>query len=162
MRDWLYGLVAAHPGGGSRSIVDAKYEAEDLLSMYHLVSWPKELGGAGITPGYGLFTNVRSYFPLHNPRASRSLLRHLSKKLILQDKDLDLIRDLFGSKVGGLVMHRLKALTADIGSILLRLQPNIHRLSFLPGRIWTFGTGIFAAEFLVLHDSNWAMVYYFH
>ncbi|XP_044724107.1 calcium-activated chloride channel domain-containing protein [Hirsutella rhossiliensis] len=98
VRDWLYGVTAVHPDSGSHSTVDARYEAEDLLSMYHLLSWPREMGGAGITPGYGLFRNVTSYFPLHNPRASGSLLRRLGKKPVLRDEDFDLIRDLFGSK----------------------------------------------------------------
>ncbi|KAK3936834.1 transmembrane protein 16K [Diplogelasinospora grovesii] len=98
VRDWLYGTVAEHPGGGGQTIVDAKYEAEDLLSMYHLLTWPKELGGAGIAPGYGRFKNVQSMFPLHNPRTSGSLLRYLGKRVILGDADFDRIRDLFGPK----------------------------------------------------------------
>ncbi|KAM4065502.1 calcium-activated chloride channel domain-containing protein [Hirsutella rhossiliensis] len=98
VRDWLYGVVAEHPGGGGQTIVDAKYEAEDLLSMHHLLSWPKEMGGAGITPGYGQFKNVQSMFPLHNPRTSQALLRYLGKKLILRDNDFDQIRDLLGAK----------------------------------------------------------------
>ncbi|PFH61331.1 hypothetical protein XA68_17633 [Ophiocordyceps unilateralis] len=98
VRDWLFGIVSAHPGGGGETVVNGKYEAEDLLSMHHLLSWPKEMGGAAITPGYGHFQNVRSMFPLHNPRTSQSLLRHLGKKLVLRDDDFDKIRDLLGSK----------------------------------------------------------------
>ncbi|PHH87129.1 hypothetical protein CDD83_9273 [Cordyceps sp. RAO-2017] len=98
VRDWLYGIVADHPGGGGQTILEGKYEAEDLLSMYHLLSWPKDMGGAGITPGFAQFDNVHSIFPLHNPRTNQALLRHLGKKLILKDDDFDQIRDLLGTK----------------------------------------------------------------
>jgi len=49
--DWLYGITKNHPGGTNNTIVSGANEAEDLLSMYHLVTWEKSLGGAGITPG---------------------------------------------------------------------------------------------------------------
>lgn len=109
VRDWLYGIIAEHPGGGGQTMVDAKYEAEDLLSMHHMLSWPKEMGGAGITPGYGRFRCVQSMFPLHNPRTSQALLRYLGKKLILRDDDFDQIRDLLGAKVGALPGRRAVA-----------------------------------------------------
>ncbi|KJZ79533.1 hypothetical protein HIM_01002 [Hirsutella minnesotensis 3608] len=97
VRDWLFGIASEHPGGAGHT-VNGKNEAEDLLSMHHLLSWPKDMGGAGLTPGYGQFKNVKAAFPLHNPRTNQSLLRHLGKKLILRDDDFDKIRDLFGAK----------------------------------------------------------------
>lgn len=99
MRDWLYGIVTEHPGGGGQTVVDARYEAEDLRSMHHLLSWPTDMGGAGITPRFGRFANVQSIFPLHNPRASQALLRSLGKKLVLGNDDFDKVRDLLGAKV---------------------------------------------------------------
>ncbi len=75
------------------------YEAEDLLAVYHLVNWPTDMGGAGITPGVGKWENVKSIFPIHNDAVNRSLLRHLSRRIFLKVEDLDNIRDLFGSKV---------------------------------------------------------------
>lgn len=99
MKDWLYGITKKHPGGNSNSVVAGAYEAEDLVSLYHLVTWRKELGGAGITPGFGKWENVASAFPLHNPRTNQKLLVHLSKKFFLRSEDLDQIRDLWGSKV---------------------------------------------------------------
>lgn len=65
----------------------------------HLVTWPKEQGGAAITPGFGKWENVTTVFPLHNPRRNRELLIHLSKRLFLTSNDLDWIRDIWGSKV---------------------------------------------------------------
>lgn len=80
-------------------MVDGAYEAEDILSVYHLVSWPKSLGGAGITPEWGQWEHVKSIFPLHNETKNQALLKHLSKRLVLTMEDLDQIRDLFGTKV---------------------------------------------------------------
>jgi hypothetical protein len=67
--------------------------------VYHLVSWPKSNGGAGITPGWGQWENVQSIFPLHNQPTNLSLLRRLSSRLFLTNSDLDQIRNLFGTKV---------------------------------------------------------------
>ncbi|KAL5425215.1 hypothetical protein PMIN04_002712 [Paraphaeosphaeria minitans] len=99
VKDWLYGITKKHPGGNSNSIVAGANEAEDLQSLYHLVTWSKELGGAGITPGFGKWENVSSAFPLHNPIRNQRLLVHLSKKFFLSSEDLDQIRDLWGTKV---------------------------------------------------------------
>ncbi|KAH6971014.1 calcium-activated chloride channel-domain-containing protein [Ilyonectria sp. MPI-CAGE-AT-0026] len=99
VKDWLYGITPNHPGGDKNTVVKGDYEAEDILSIYHLVSWPKELGGAGITPGVGKWERVQSIFPLHNTEVNQSLLRHLSKRFFLSPEDLDSIRDLLGSKV---------------------------------------------------------------
>lgn len=79
--------------------MSADYEAEDVLSVHHLVHWRKELGGAGVTPELGKWKNVKSIFPLHNPRANRALLTHLSKKVFLDTEDLDQIRALWGAQV---------------------------------------------------------------
>ncbi|RAR04132.1 plasma membrane channel protein [Stemphylium lycopersici] len=99
VKDWLYGITKHHPGGTAKSVVSAAFEAEDLLSMYHLVNWRKELGGAGITPEFPPWENVTSIFPLHNKGANRALLTHLSTRVFLDPSDLDRIRDLWGSKV---------------------------------------------------------------
>jgi anoctamin-10 len=79
-------------------VVDAEFEAEDLLSVYHLINWRKELGGAGITPESDQWKNVSAMFPLHNLAANRVLLTHLSTRMFLTVDDLDQIRDLWGAK----------------------------------------------------------------
>ncbi|KAG6034588.1 hypothetical protein E4U40_003656 [Claviceps sp. LM458 group G5] len=99
VKDWLYAIVQSHPGGDKDTVVKAFFEAEDLLSLYHLIHWPKELGGAGITPEVGEWEHVKSMFPLHNEAVNQSLLRHLSKRLILTVDDYDKIRNLHGPKV---------------------------------------------------------------
>lgn len=99
VKDWLYGITKTHPGGTAKSVVSAAFEAEDVLSMYHLINWRKEHGGAGITPGFPPWENVTSIFPLHNPVANRALLAHLSTRVFLDLSDLDQIRNLWGAKV---------------------------------------------------------------
>ena len=99
VRDWLFAITHAHPGGNKDTVVPGWYEAEDLLAVYHLVNWPIEMGGAGITPGVGKWENVKSIFPIHNDAVNRALLRHLSRRIFLNIEDLDRIRNLFGSKV---------------------------------------------------------------
>ena len=63
------------------------------------MNWSKDLGGAGVTPGFGKWENVTSVFPLHNPRTNQNLLLHLSKRFFLSPDDLDQIRNLWGTKV---------------------------------------------------------------
>ncbi|KAL6693891.1 calcium-activated chloride channel domain-containing protein [Trichoderma pleuroticola] len=99
VRDWLYGVTQTRPPGNKYTIVPAWYEAEDILSMNHLVNWPQSMGGAGITPGIGQWKNVKAIYPMHNDKVNQALLRGLSKKLLLGIEDLDKIRDIFGSKV---------------------------------------------------------------
>jgi anoctamin-10 len=100
VKDWLYGITKDHPGGTAASVVHAEFEAEDLLSVYHLVNGRKELGGAGITPQSGQWKNVAAIFPLHNHVTNRVLLTHLSTRMFLTVEDLDRIRDLWGAKTG--------------------------------------------------------------
>lgn len=66
--------------------------------MYHLVTWRKELGGAGITAEHGQWKNVKSVFGLHNKAANKKLLKSFSRKATLDRKDLDHIRDIYGEK----------------------------------------------------------------
>ncbi|KAK2612544.1 hypothetical protein QQS21_001482 [Conoideocrella luteorostrata] len=99
VKDWLYAITQSHPGGDKDTAVKGMFEAEELLAMYHLVLWPKELGGAGITPGVGPWENVKCMFPLQNETENQSVLRHLSKRLVLTTSDFDRIRDLHGSKI---------------------------------------------------------------
>ncbi|RKL13669.1 hypothetical protein BFJ68_g6904 [Fusarium oxysporum] len=69
-QDWLYGITPNHPGGDKNTVVDGAYEAEDILSVYHIVNWSKDLGGAGITPGTGKWENVKAIFPIHNSKVA--------------------------------------------------------------------------------------------
>lgn len=99
VKDWLWGITPTQPTVGDGHDLPGAFESEYILSVYHLINWSKDHGGAGITPGHGKWENVKSIFPIHNQGANRALLLHLSKRLLLRKEDLDQIRDLFGSKV---------------------------------------------------------------
>lgn len=99
MRDWLYGITQIRPAGDSQATIEGETEAEDLRSIYHLVSWQRKDGGAGITPNWGRWKNVKASFPLHNQVANQELLRRWSRTTFLTSQDLDAIRALFGEKV---------------------------------------------------------------
>ncbi|KAI1871901.1 hypothetical protein JX265_005887 [Neoarthrinium moseri] len=102
VKDWLYSITKTQPQVDKKSKAQAAkftFEAESLLCVYHLVTFSRENGGAGITPEFGRWENVKAVFPIHNEPANRQLLRHLSKRFFLTKDDLDQIRDLFGSKV---------------------------------------------------------------
>ena len=81
------------------AITEAANPAEELRSVYHAVTWQKDLGGAGITPEFGKWKNVLASFPLHNQFSNGELLRRWSKTTTLTVDDLDVIRDLYGEKV---------------------------------------------------------------
>lgn len=98
VKDWLWGITLAEPAYDDFPPRDV-FEAESILSVYHLINWSTEIGGAGIVPGHGKSKNVKAIFPIHNKPANTALLKHLSQRVILRDEDLDHIRNLFGSKV---------------------------------------------------------------
>ena len=99
IKDWLYGITHTLPEGDESTIVHAEHPAEELRSVYHAVTWNKDLGGAGITANHGKWKNVTASFPLHDQDACSELLRDWSQKTLLTYKDLDMIRALFGEKV---------------------------------------------------------------
>lgn len=66
--------------------------------MFHAVTWPAKLGGAGITPGVGKWKNITASFPLHDRDACSDLMSQWNRKTNLTMQDLDAIRALFGEK----------------------------------------------------------------
>ena len=90
------------PTGDEDTIADSETPAEELRSVYHAVTWSKELGGAGITPTHGKWKNVTASFPLHDLDASSALLSQWSRKTVLTTQDLDAIRALYGEKVSAI------------------------------------------------------------
>ncbi|KAJ5771704.1 hypothetical protein N7520_002233 [Penicillium odoratum] len=97
VKDWLFGIIHTLPTG--EDTVHAETPSEELRSVYHAVTWSKELGGAGITPNHGKWSNVTASFPLHDQDACSAMLRQWSRKNHLTSEDLDAIRAMFGEKV---------------------------------------------------------------
>lgn len=110
LKDWLYGITHSLPVGDEHTTVAADTPAEELRSVYHTITWQKELGGAGVTPKFGKWKNVTASFPLHDQDACGELLRKWSKTTVLTAKDLDIIRALFGEKVVTYCLRRLPPL----------------------------------------------------
>ncbi|RMZ13034.1 hypothetical protein D0862_02468 [Hortaea werneckii] len=99
VKDWLFSIVHTRPIGDKSTVVKAKSSAEALRTVYHLVTWTHEQGGAGVTANFGQWTRIRSSFPPHEAGATRKLLGRLARKMVVDMDDLDRINDLFGEKV---------------------------------------------------------------
>ncbi|CAI7603153.1 unnamed protein product [Penicillium pancosmium] len=98
VKDWMYAITHTLPSATEISAT-AETPAEEIRSIYHAVTWSKELGGAGITPEFGKWERVTASFPLHDKDACTELMRAWSRKTVLTIRDLDTIRALFGEKV---------------------------------------------------------------
>ncbi|KAJ5949862.1 hypothetical protein N7454_001446 [Penicillium verhagenii] len=99
VKDFLHSIVHSVPAGDEDTVAHSETPAEELRSVYHVVTWSKELGGAGITPNHGKWENVTASFPLHDMDACSELSGQLNRKANLTTEDLDTIRALFGEKV---------------------------------------------------------------
>jgi hypothetical protein len=97
VRDWLYGIRNAEPEPASS--VEAQTEAERLRVISHMITHPKEEGGAEITPNHGEWKNVTAIFALHDKETNKKWMRDWSQKTFLSDEDLDDIRNKFGESV---------------------------------------------------------------
>ena len=64
-----------------------------------MITKSSDEGGAGITPGGKNWKYVDSIFPLHDHEFNREWIQTWSKKYLLDEKDLDDIRDKFGENV---------------------------------------------------------------
>ncbi|KAG9593659.1 putative plasma membrane stress response protein, partial [Aureobasidium melanogenum] len=99
VKDWLFGIVHVRPLGDSSTVIDAATPSEEIRSVFHLVTWTKEQGGAGITANFGQWQHITASFAPHAWTANKKLLKKLSAKIILETDDLDQIKALFGEKV---------------------------------------------------------------
>lgn len=124
VKDWLFGITHTLPEGDENTTAVAETPAEEIRSIYHVVTWQKELGGAGITPNFGKWKNITASFPLHDQDACSHLLRDLSRKTVLTTQDLDTIRALFGEKVEQRVtIETMKDRVLTVVSRLLSTTP---------------------------------------
>ncbi|PYH87712.1 DUF590-domain-containing protein [Aspergillus ellipticus CBS 707.79] len=98
IRDWLCGVRNDEPE--SESSAEPQSESERLRIIYHMITVPKEAGGAGITPKHGEWKNVDAIFPLHDEDMNRQCIKDWSRKTFLSPEDLDQIRNTFGESVG--------------------------------------------------------------
>ncbi|KAK5998633.1 hypothetical protein PT974_01014 [Cladobotryum mycophilum] len=101
LQDWLQGVRTTAPGDNVAQALDEEpvTEAERLRLVYQMITKTQNDGGAGITPGQGQWKYVDSVFPLHNHAFNKAWLQKWSKKYMLDQEDLDAIRDKFGENV---------------------------------------------------------------
>lgn len=101
VQDWLYGVRTSAPSKNLNAYFEDEpvVEAERLRLVYLLITKPKAEGGAGVTPKLGQWKYVSSVFPLHNHAFNRNWLKQWSQKYMLDESDINEIRDKFGEKV---------------------------------------------------------------
>ncbi|KAK5624779.1 hypothetical protein RRF57_000495 [Xylaria bambusicola] len=101
VQDWLYSVRTFAPEKDVSKAFEKEpvTEAERLRLVYFLITKPKNEGGAGITPQVGRWKQVTSIFPIHDDAFNKSWIKELSTKYVLNDGDLDRIRDKFGESV---------------------------------------------------------------
>ncbi|KAI5922596.1 calcium-activated chloride channel-domain-containing protein [Camillea tinctor] len=101
VQDWLHGVRATAPEKDVEKEFanDPVTEAERLRMVYLLIAKPKNEGGAGITPKTKQWKQVASIFPLHNHMFNREWIKQSSTKYVLDERDLDQIRNKFGESV---------------------------------------------------------------
>ncbi|BCR90548.1 anoctamin family protein [Aspergillus chevalieri] len=97
VRDWLHGVRNTEPE--SASTAEAQTEAERLRVIYHMITVPKEEGGAGISPGHGEWKHIDAIFSLHDEQTNNRCMREWSRKTFLSPEDLDQIRGQLGESV---------------------------------------------------------------
>ena len=101
VKDWLYGVRAAQPDRETQRLLTSEplTEAERYRLVHHLITSPKEEGGAGITPKHGDWEEVESIFPLHDHAYNKEWIKKWATMTFLKVEDLDDIRNRFGEKI---------------------------------------------------------------
>ncbi|KAI9007473.1 calcium-activated chloride channel-domain-containing protein [Phycomyces nitens] len=100
IRDFLLGVRVddIEEDGKSRSIsMNDVTNAERLRLVYDLITSPESEGGASISPD--LDECVDSIMPLHDEDFDKKWIKSWSKKWMLDQKDINQIRDQFGEKI---------------------------------------------------------------
>jgi len=101
LQDWLHGVRTSSPDKDIKQSLDNEpiTEAERLRLVYLMITGSADEGGAGIVPGADKWKYLDSVFPLHNHAFNKAWIQKWSKKYILDQDDLDEIRNKFGESV---------------------------------------------------------------
>ncbi|KFH40217.1 hypothetical protein ACRE_091260 [Hapsidospora chrysogenum ATCC 11550] len=101
LQDWLHGVRPSSPDKDvTRCLHDEPVtEAERCRLVYLILTKSNNDGGAGVTPGEGSWRFVESIFPLHNHAFNKAWIQKWSRKYLLDQRDLDEIRNKFGEDV---------------------------------------------------------------
>lgn len=161
VKDWLYGVRAAQPDRETRDASTAQdlKEAERYRIVYHLITSPKEEGGAGIIPKEGQWKNVESIFPLHDKAFNKDWIMKWSTMTFLKVEDLDDIRDHLGEKVSFCSNLDVEVLANIIRDrLLFRLYTVIFYLPDIPRCFWVLIVGFAGPLLANLRYSQWSLV----
>lgn len=101
LQDWLHGVRTSGPERDiSQSLKDEPVtEAERLRLVYQIITRPENEGGAGITRTGSRWKYVDGVFPLHDQAFNKAWIQKWSKKYLLDQADIDEIRNKFGENV---------------------------------------------------------------
>ncbi|KAF5607606.1 IST2 [Fusarium subglutinans] len=101
LADWLHGVRVSAPHSDVKQALhdEPVVEAERLRLIYLMITKPRNEGGAGITPSNAKWKYVESIFPLHSHKFNKDWIKKWSSKYILEQSDIDDIRDKFGESV---------------------------------------------------------------
>lgn len=101
LQDWLHGVRTSAPDKDVQQTFEQEpiTEAERLRLVYLLITKPRDDGGAGITVGTDKWKYLDSIFPLHNHEFNKAWIQKWSRKYLLDQQDLDEIRNKYGETV---------------------------------------------------------------
>ncbi|KAH7160867.1 calcium-activated chloride channel-domain-containing protein [Dactylonectria macrodidyma] len=101
LQDWLHGVRASAPDKDAAQALQSEpvTEAERLRLIYLMMTKTKNEGGAGISPSNTKWKHVDAVFPLHNHAFNKAWIKKWSSKYLVDQEDLDVIRDKFGENV---------------------------------------------------------------
>ncbi|KAJ8104246.1 calcium-activated chloride channel-domain-containing protein [Lipomyces tetrasporus] len=101
IKDWLFGIRTSAPVvPESQGTLGDDFTTAERLRLVHdrLTNAPKD-HGLGITPGQGNWVFVKSIFALHDPEFNVDWIKRWSTKWVLDDAELDIIKNAFGEKI---------------------------------------------------------------
>ncbi|KAK7204012.1 calcium-activated chloride channel-domain-containing protein [Myxozyma melibiosi] len=98
-RDWKMGVRTTVPVAPSATDAQEFSVAERLRLVHDRLTKPEKENGLGITPGEGDWVYISSIFAPHDPAFDVAWIKRWSKKYVLDDDELELIRNTFGEKV---------------------------------------------------------------
>ncbi|KAK9366695.1 calcium-activated chloride channel-domain-containing protein [Lipomyces kononenkoae] len=98
IKDWLFGIRTSAPVVQDK-LDDNFSTAERLRLVYERLTNSQKDHGLGITPGQGDWVFVKSIFALHDPKFNVAWIERWSTKWVLDDDELDIIKNSFGEKI---------------------------------------------------------------
>lgn len=101
LQDWLQGIRTSGPNSDLAKVLEDEpvTEAERLRLVYQLIIRPENDGGSGINQASSKWKYVNDVFPLHDQAFNKSWIQKWAKKWLLDEADLDDIRNKFGESV---------------------------------------------------------------